>query len=72
MVPNRSMSTCSKGDPRENTTKFWITTDSVELAADKGTVDKKDMARILRYLKRNRRRIIDRWVSRYGKAELKR
>jgi len=55
-----------------NATKFWVTTESVELATDTGSVDKIDMKRILRYLRRNRTQIIARWLARFGKADLKR
>ena len=53
-------------------TKFWITTESVELARDTGSVDSKDMKRILRYLRRNRQQISARWLSRFGSANVKR
>lgn len=53
-------------------TKFWVTTESVELAKDMGSVEQKDMKRILRYLRRNRQRIITRWLSRFGTANVKR
>jgi len=53
-------------------TKFWVTTDSVELAKDTGSVEQKDMKRMLRYLRRNRQRIITRWLSRFGTADVKR
>lgn len=55
-----------------NATKFWITADSVELAKDTGTVAKADMSKILRYLRKNRQRIVNRWLSRFGTAEVKR
>lgn len=55
-----------------NATKFWITTDSVEVAKDTGSVEEKDMKKILRYLRKNRSRIIDRWLKRFGSADLKR
>lgn len=62
----------SKGNPQEHATKFWITTDSVELARDSGTVDTKDMTKIIRYLKKNRARIIVRWAQKFGKVDFKR
>ena len=55
-----------------NATKFWITAYSVELAKDTGSVDSKDMKKMLRYLKKNRLRIIDRWLGRFGSASIKR
>ncbi|MCI7539094.1 MAG: DUF4160 domain-containing protein [Veillonellaceae bacterium] len=53
-------------------TKFWVTTESVEIAKDTGSVDSRDMKKILRYLRRNREQIITRWLSRFGSADLKR
>lgn len=55
-----------------NATKFWLTAESVELAVDNGSVEQKDMKKILRYLKKNRADIIARWLARFGKGELKR
>lgn len=43
-----------------NATKFWITSNSVELAKDTGSVDKEDMKAILRYLRKNREQILSR------------
>ncbi|MCI7331402.1 MAG: DUF4160 domain-containing protein [Selenomonadaceae bacterium] len=59
-------------EQQPNATKFWITTETVELAKDTGTVERKDMGKILRYLRRNRQQIMARWLSRFGSADLKR
>ena len=61
-----------KSNPNKNATKFWVTSNGIELAKDTGTVEKKDMSHILRYLRKNRLQIIDRWINYFGKAELKR
>lgn len=61
-----------KTPPQRNATKFWITKNGVELAKDTGSVDKKDMGKILRYLRKNRLQIIERWINHFGKTELKR
>ena len=58
--------------PQKNATKFWITGDSAELAKDTGSVEKKDMGKILRYLKKNRDRIIRMWMKRFQHGEVKR
>ena len=50
-------------------TKFWVTTESVEIAKDTGSVDSRDMKKILRYLRRNREQII-RIMRRSGKGRL--
>jgi len=61
-----------KNSPQKNATKFWITSDGVELAKDTGSIEKKDFPKILRYLRKNRLRIIDRWLGHFGMGELKR
>lgn len=55
-----------------NATKFWITADSVEIAKDTGTVDKRDMKAMLRYLRKNRERILSSWIRCFHTAEVKR
>ncbi|HCB93708.1 MAG TPA: hypothetical protein DEP57_07860 [Selenomonas sp.] len=61
----------AKGHP-DNATKFWLTSDSVEIAKDCGTVDKKDMAKVLRYIRKNKERLLALWVMHFKHAELKR
>ncbi len=61
----------SKASPQKTATKFWVTANGIELAKDTGSVDKKDMGKILRYLRKNRLRIIERWLTYFGKAEMK-
>ena len=58
--------------PQKNATKFWITGDSVELAKDTGSVEEKDMGKILRYLRSNRETIISTWMSWFQHGEIKR
>ncbi len=53
-------------------TKFWITSNSVELASDTGSVDKGDMKAVLRYLRKNREQILSRWIQYFHSAEVKR
>ena len=57
---------------QKNATKFWITTEGVEIAKDTGSVEKKDMKAILAYLRTNRDSIIASWITYFGNAELKR
>ena len=38
---------------QKNATKFWVTSEGIELANDTGSVDKKDMKAILAYLRAN-------------------
>lgn len=59
-------------NPQQNATKFWITSDSVEIANDTGSVDQKDMGKILRYLRKNRDDIIVNWINYFKKGEMKR
>ena len=42
----------SKKRQRQDATKFWVTSDSVELARDTGSVDACDMRDMLRYLRK--------------------
>ncbi len=58
--------------PQKNATKFWITGRGVELASDTGSLDRKDMSKMLRYLRKNRARILERWIAYFGEAKVKR
>ncbi len=58
--------------PQKNATKFWITGETVELAKDTGSVEEKDMGKILRYLKSNRESIIATWMSWFKHGEVNR
>ena len=60
----------AKGHP-EKATKFWIMSDTVELARDNGTVDAKDMGKVLRYLRKNRERMMSKWLAHFKHAEVK-
>jgi hypothetical protein len=59
----------AKGHP-DKATKFWITSDSVELARDSGTVEPKDMGKVLRYMRKNRTRLLAIWTSRFKHSNL--
>ena len=61
-----------KSAPQNNATKFWVTSDGIELAKDTGSVEAKDMGKILRYLRKNRLRIINSWLNYFGELNLKR
>ena len=57
---------------QKNATKFWITTQGIEMAKDTGSIEKKDMKAMLAHLRANRDSIIASWIAYFGKAELKR
>ena len=59
----------AKGHP-DKATKFWITSDSVELARDSGTVEPKDMGKVLRYMRKNRTRLLAIWTSHFKHSNL--
>ena len=40
----------SKGKPSENSTKFWIKRDGVELEHNKGNIPKSDLKKIQKYI----------------------
>ncbi len=61
----------SKKRQLPNATKFWITSDSVELAKDTGSVDSRDMKDVLRYLRKNREAILSAWLRAFKKIEVK-
>ena len=62
----------SKKRQQENATKFWITSDSVELARDTGSVAQKDMKDVLAFLRVNREEIVMKWMQVFQKGEFKR
>ncbi len=62
----------SKKRQRQDATKFWVTSDSVELAKDTGSVDACDMRDMLRYLRKNRETILSAWLRVFKRAEVKR
>lgn len=55
-----------KGNPRENSTKFWITRENVELSFNDGTIPDSDLRKIQKYIWANRDTIIARWVEHFG------
>ena len=59
----------AKGHP-DKATKFWITSESVELARDSGTVEQKDMSKVLRYMRKNRTRLLAVWTTHFKHSEL--
>ncbi len=56
----------SKGKPSENSTKFWIRRDSIELDNNKGGISQSDLKKIQKYICANRNLIISRWYSYFG------
>ncbi len=56
----------SKGNPRENATKFWVTPDEITLAYNDGTISEQDLNKIKKYIYANRETIITRWVRYFG------
>lgn len=62
----------SKGRPVEGATKFWITTDGVELAHNHGNIPQKDLKKLTHYLRSNQAEIVSAWVLRCGHGEMKR
>ena len=62
----------SKKRQRQDATKFWVMSDSVELARDTGSVDACDMRDLLRYLRKNRETILSAWLRVFKRAEVKR
>lgn len=56
----------AKGNPRENSTKFWITRENVELSFNDGTIPDSDLRKIQKYIWANRDTIIARWVEHFG------
>ena len=57
---------------QKNATKFWVTSDGIELARDTGSVDKKDMKAMLAHLRVNRSEIIAAWAGYFNSVSLKR
>lgn len=62
----------SKGTQTPNATKFWITSDGVELANNNGKISEKELRQIRKYIVMNRERIIAQWISVFGHGEVKR
>ena len=62
----------SKKRQQKDATKFWITTDSVELARDSGTVEAKDMKNVLAFLRANHAELVSGWMAYFGKGKSKR
>lgn len=56
----------SKGKPTENSTKFWIKRNSVELEHNNGNIPKNDLKKIQKYICANRAMIIARWYDHFG------
>lgn len=61
----------SKGTQTPNATKFWITSDGVELANNNGKISEKELRQIRKYIVMNRERIIAQWISVFGHGEVK-
>lgn len=56
----------SKGKPTENSTKFWIKRENVELEHNRGNIPKNDLKKIQKYICANRAMIIARWYEYFG------
>lgn len=61
----------AKGTQTPNATKFWITSDGVELANNNGKISDKELRQLRKYIIMNRERIIAQWISIFGKGEVK-
>ena len=56
----------AKGQPTENSTKFWIKRETIELEHNKGNIPQNDLKKIQKYLWANRDTIIARWYQYFG------
>lgn len=56
----------SKGRQSQNSTKFWITRDSVELVHNKSGIPQNELKKIQKYICANRDTIIARWYMHFG------
>ena len=56
----------SKGIQSPHATKFWITSDGVELANNNSKISDKELRQICSYIMMNRERIIAQWISVVG------
>lgn len=56
----------SKGKQSENSTKFWIKRDSIEMVNNNSNIPKNDLKKIQKYICANRDTIIARWYQYFG------
>lgn len=56
----------SKGKQIENSTKFWIKRDSIELIQNNSNIPTNDLKKIQKYIWANRDTIIARWYQYFG------
>ncbi len=56
----------SKGKPSENSAKFWIRRNSIELEHNRGNIPQNDLKKIQQYICANRETIIARWYDYFG------
>ena len=61
----------SKGIQTPNATKFWITSEGVELANNNSKISERELRQIRKYILMNRERIIAQWISVFGHGEVK-
>lgn len=61
----------SKGMQTPNATKFWITSEGVELANNNSKISDRELRQIRQYILMNRERIIAQWISVFGHGEVK-
>ena len=54
-----------------NATKFWITSEGVELANNNSKISDRELRQIRKYILMNRERIIAQWISVFGHGEVK-
>lgn len=56
----------SRGVPQENSTKFWITKDGIEMDNNMSRIPQNDLKKIMRYILLNRADILNRWYFYFG------
>ncbi|MEG1621433.1 MAG: DUF4160 domain-containing protein [Oscillospiraceae bacterium] len=55
-----------KGAPQENSTKFWITQDGIEMVDNSSKIPSSDLKKIMRYILLNRSDILAAWFTHFG------
>ena len=61
----------AKGEPQENATKIWITSDGIELAHNNGNVPARDLKSLLNFIARNRDDVVLKWLDIFKHADYK-
>ena len=62
----------AKGTPTQNATKIWLTQEGVRLEHNGSNIPAKDLKALLEFIGENKATVINRWLSRFGEAKLKR